>query len=372
MRKLKLVAVVVFVVALLAAASAEARELVYGSWLSPKHAINTDALPVFFKAVAKDTKGAITWKMVAGGALVKGRTTLAGIRDGLIDAGLAISVYTAKNTPSTAMLHSTIVGGSDNAATTAAQNETVLLNCPQCLKEWNKNNTIYLAGYAPTPFRIMCRKEVTTLKDFKGKKVRGSGGSVHMIKLGGGVPVNMTPAEATTALQRGTLDCVHGAIGWLKGYSYQDVAKFVVSTPMGMVGPAVAMAMNLKTWRSMTNAQREVHWKYLPLLNAHSALTAYMFRDNAILKDAQSVGVKITKGGAGFQGVIDKRIELQRDINSKRFGKFGVKNPGKILDAYDKALVKWRKISKEVGTDIDKWAAALKREVYDKIDPNSL
>ena len=226
-------------------------------------------------------------------------------------------------------------------------------------------------GYAPTPFRMICKPKVETIKDFKGKKVRASGGGVHLVKLGGGVPVNMTPAEATTALQRGTLDCVLGAVAWLKSYSYQDVAKYVVKTPMGVIGPAVSMAMNRKTWKSMTNAERAAHWKYLPLVNAHSALSAYKFRDDAILKDAKAVGVKVTSGD-GFDEVMAKRIKLQRGLNIKRYTKFGVKNPAKILDAYDAALVKWRKLSKDIGTDINKFAAAMKREIYDKIDPNSL
>ena len=149
---------------------ADARELVYGSWVSPKHGINVNALPPLFKGVAKDTNGSITWKLVAGGALVKGFTTLSGIRDGLIDAGLAISVFTPKNSPSTALIHSTLVAGDDNVATTGAQNEAVMLHCPSCLAEWKKNNVVYLAGYAPTPFRVMCRSKVETLADFKGKK----------------------------------------------------------------------------------------------------------------------------------------------------------------------------------------------------------
>ena len=110
----------------LMASGAEARELIYGSWVSPKHGINVDALPPMFKGVAKDTNGAITWKLVPGGALVKGFTTLSGIRDGLIDAGLAIAVFSSKNTPSTALIHSTLVAGDDNVATTGAQNETVI------------------------------------------------------------------------------------------------------------------------------------------------------------------------------------------------------------------------------------------------------
>ena len=34
--------------------------------------------------------------------------------------------------------------------------------------------------------------------------------------------------------------------------------------------------------------------------------------------------------------------------------------------------MKWGKISKDVGRDIDKFAAAIQREIYDKVDLNKL
>ena len=66
----------------ISATTADARELIYGSWVSPKHLVMSIALPHLFKGMAKDTGGAITWKMVAGGQLVNGRGTLAGCATG--------------------------------------------------------------------------------------------------------------------------------------------------------------------------------------------------------------------------------------------------------------------------------------------------
>ncbi|NQV57409.1 MAG: TRAP transporter substrate-binding protein DctP [Rhodospirillales bacterium] len=299
MKHFKIMAFAVAAAALLAATGVQARELVYGAWVSPKHGVMVDALPHMFKGVAKDTNGAVTWKLVAGGQLVKGKNTLAGIRDGLIDAGLAISVFTPKNVPSTAILHSTLIAGNDNVAVTAAQNETVLLDCPSCTAEWKVNNAVYLAGYAPTPFKLMCRDKITNLKELKGKKVRVTGGSVQLMKMAGATPVSMTPAEATTALQRGTIDCVLGAVAWLKSYGYQDVAKHLIDYPLGVIGPAVSVAINRKTWLGMTDAQRKAHIKYMPMVVAQSALSAYLFRDNAILADAIKVGDR-AQGGTGI------------------------------------------------------------------------
>ena len=50
----------------------------------------------------------------------------------------------------------------------------------------------------------------------------------------------------------------------------------------------------------------------------------------------------------------------------------GVKDPERIMAAFAKNLAKWEKISAEVGHDVDKFAAAIQREIYDKVDPNKL
>ncbi len=43
-----------------------------------------------FKAIEEKTNGAMKWKLVPGGQLVDGKTTFTGVKDGLIQAGLAI------------------------------------------------------------------------------------------------------------------------------------------------------------------------------------------------------------------------------------------------------------------------------------------
>ncbi len=356
----------------LAVTTAQARDLVYGSWVSPKHGVNVDALPPLFKGVEKDTKGAIKWKLVAGGALVKGKNTLAGVKDGLVDAGLDIALYAVKSTPSNALIFSTLVFGNDVVAATGAQVETALLECPSCRAEYKRNNTVFLSGYATTPFKLMCRRKVSTIADLKGKKVRSTGGGAILIKAGGGIPVNITPAEATTALQRGGIDCVLGSAAWLKSYGYRDVAKHLLDYPLGMVGPPGSFTMNRRTWKKFTDEQRRIHVKYLPRVVAESAISAYILREEAIINDAKGVGVTLHKAGPGFAKLAAAHAKAQRGRNIKRAKGWGVKNPGAILDSFDRNLIKWRKISKQVGRSVPKFAAALKREVYDKLDLSKL
>ena len=60
------------------AAPVAAKEFVYGSWVSPKHGVNAAGLEPMFKAVEKETNGAVKWRNLAGGQVVSARSTLAG------------------------------------------------------------------------------------------------------------------------------------------------------------------------------------------------------------------------------------------------------------------------------------------------------
>lgn len=357
---------------ILAAPAANARELIYGAWVSPKHPVMSTALPYLFRGVAKDTNGAVKWKMVAGGQLVNGKSTLGGIRDGLIDAGMSIPPFSPKHLPATNSVFSSLVFGDDIVAAGGASTEMVMLHCPECKAEIKKNKAVFLGGYAPSPFMVMCRDKITTLAELKGKKIRTSGGGNMLMKLAGATPVAMTPAGATTALQRGTIDCVHGSPSWLKSYGYQDVAKHIINYPLGMPGPILSMLLNRKTWNGMTLAQKKAHLKYAPRVVAESVITAYQKRDAAILANAKKVGVTLYNVGPEFDALVEKQLKGQRKKNISNARKFGVKDPESIADAYEKLLKKWRGLSKQIGSDIAKYEAVLQREIYDKVDVNKL
>lgn len=372
-KNLKLATVLALAVGAAAAATAaDARELIYGAWVSPKHPVMSGALPYLFRGVAKDTNGAITWKMVAGGQLVNGKGTLAGIRDGLIDAGMAIPAFTPKHLAAINSIFSTLVFGNDIVAAGGAGTETVMLHCPQCLAELKKNKAVFLGGYAPSPFMVMCRHKVESIADLKGRKIRTTGGGTPLMRMAGATPVSMSPAAATTALQRGTIDCVLGAPSWLKSYGYQDVAKHIINYPLGMPTPVMSMTLSRKTWNSLTRAQKQAHLKYAPRVVAESCITAYQKRDAAILKNAQSVGVTLHNVGPEFDRLVEKRLKIQRAQNIKNAHKFGVKNPEAIADAFAKTLAKWRKLSQGINNDVGKFEAVLQREIYDKIDIDKL
>ena len=80
-------------------------------------------------------------------------------------------------------------------------------------------------------------------------------------------------------------------------------------------------------------------------------------------------GVQIVLGDAKEFADLAKRYDAaQRETNIANGKKFGVADPGAIIDAYVKAQEKWAKLSPAIGRDIDKFADAIWREVYSKVD----
>jgi len=351
------------------AVPAHSRELVFGSVLSPRHGFVAHALPPFFDAVKKATNGEIVWKHVGGGALVKFETALEGVKNGLVDGGFGIAVYTPSTVPSTAMIHTAYFPGNDAVGMTGAALETVMLHCPSCQDEFRRNGALFLSGYDTTAYELICREDVKTVADLKGLKIRASGAGVMLWKMAGATPVAMSPASATTALQRGTLDCVHGSIAWLRAYGYQDVAKSVLHYPTGVSGPTLSFLVSRKTWQSLTPAQRKAHMDNAAILGAQTAVNGYLKDDEAVMAGAIKKGVKFNQGGDDVRELFDRFFAAQRTQVVKDFStRFGIPAE-QIFSELEKARAKWTKISKEVGTDINKIVAAYNREIYSKIDP---
>lgn len=356
---------------LLAAAPLQAKELVYGSWLGANVKTNTDALVPYFDMVDKATDGAIQWKMVGGAQLASGPATPEAVGSNLMDGGLVMAPYQPRMLPATNLIFSQSLVGDDYLASVGAMNETVMLHCPQCQEEYKKNDAVAFAGYGTSPYLFMCRGDVKTIDDLKGKKIRGSGGGVSIIELLGGTPVSMPPSDATSALERGTIDCVLGAVAWLSSYGYMDVTDSVIQAPMGMGGPPLLMYVNRGVWEDMTPEQRQAHIDYAPDLVTMVVYDAQMAVDAETVEAAKAKGVTFTEGGAPFDEVMQKRDAMQYDLNVENAKTAGVENPEAILDAYLASYEKWKGLVSN-DADRDTFRKLLWDEVYSKVNAEDL
>lgn len=359
---------------LVAAQPAPAQELIYGSWTPAREYQNAKVMPGMFKAIEEKTGGKVKWKLIPGGQLVDGKTTFTGVKDGLVQAGLAIPQYVPNTVPALFMLYSTIVlGHNDVVASTGAVLETLYFNCPDCLEDIKKLNAVSLGGWTSSAYLLACTTPVKSLADLKGKRVRAAGGNADMLKMAGAVPVGATLVEAVSLLQRGGLDCQHGIADWLRTFGYADFAKHVVDMPLGLSGPALGFFMNRDAWNKFTPEQKKIHLDEAVKLSAEMAIGNFIVANEeglqAVIKDK---GVQMIKPDADFASIATEYQKVQKARNVETGKSFGLKDPGAIIDAYEKNLEKWRKLSPAIGRDVDKFTEALNKEIFSKVDVNKL
>ncbi len=368
------IATVTLAGALAAGGPASAQELVYGSWLPAGEYLNRVALPKVFEAIAKETNGAVKWKLVAGGQLADPKTTFQAVQDGLMTAGIGISSYVPSLVPALNTVYNTVVFGDDNVATSAAALETITMHCPACIAEFRKINIVPLAGWVAGPYRLTCREPVKSVADLKGKRVRATGGSTELMTIAGAVPVSATLVEAVGLLQRGGLDCQFGTHGWLRVFGYGDVVKNITDYPLGMTGPAIGLMLNRDAWNKMSPEHKKLHLRHASYLSASLSLGQFVIEEDAVLNDLMKTKALVVHqaNAREFDALVEKYEAVQRERNIANAQKFGVPDPAAIIDAYAKARRKWAALSKGIGRDIDKFAAAIQREIYDKVDPTKL
>jgi hypothetical protein len=100
---------------------------------------------------------------------------------------------------------------------------------------------------------------------------------------------------------------------------------------------------------------------------------------NFIVSNEQSLetikkdkGVQLVAVGKEFDPIPAQFRSAQRETNIATAKNFGVKEPAAIIDFYEKAVDKWRARSKEIGRDIDKFAAVIENEIFAKVDLGKL
>lgn len=355
--------------------AAAASELVYGAWPPAGEYLNRVALPKAFAGIAKDTKGAITWKLVPGGQLADPKATYQAAAEGLMQAGLGIATYVPNLTPSVTLIYSTVVFGNDVVAATGAALETLTLHCPSCIAEFKKANLVPLAGWTSSAYMLACREPVKTLAELKGKRVRATGGSAELMSMAGAVPIAATLPEAVNLLQRGGMDCQFGVNSWLKVFGYADFAKNLTDYPLGITGPAIGLMMNRDAWKKFTPEQKTIHMKYAAQISASLAIGQFVDENEAIREELiKTKGLQVLKVAdeKDFAALTARFDVAQRAKNIADAKKFGVADPDAVLDAYAAGLKKWSGLSKGIGRDIDKFADAIWTEIYSKTDPEKL
>ena len=139
-------------------------------------------------------------------------------------------------------------------------------------------------------------KEINSLDDLRGLKMRIPGLGGEVLKRAGGSPVNIPGGELYTAMQTGIID----AVEWIGPYNdlafgFQQVAKFYYYPGWHEPGSMFELLINIDAWNSLPSDIQIIIETASKAVN-QDLLDEYTASNNKALKELQEIhGVEIKR-----------------------------------------------------------------------------
>lgn len=209
------------------------------------------------RLVEEKTDGHVKITVYPSGTLGPGPKGFELARDGVADiAWGAIGLYSGRF-PHTELLSLPMLG-LESGAQTSMISWKLYESSPEIQKEWEdpdvKLLNIYGSGYVP----IGVNKEIKSVADFKGLKIRTiAGGPADLLTMSGAVPVITPPGEVYQQIERGVMD--GWAIDWpgAKGFRLTELSPYVVEFRTNYNSNPHFVVMNKKSYDKIPDEYKD-------------------------------------------------------------------------------------------------------------------
>ena len=186
------------------------------------------------------------------------------------------------------------------------------------------------AGNTGTQMFGWFNKEINSLEDVKGLKMRIPGIGGEVLKEAGGIPVTLPGGELFTALQTGVID----ATEWVGPYNdltfgFHQAAKYYYYPGWHEPGPMLELLINMDAWNSLPKHLQVIIETATKAVN-QDTLDEYLARNNQALTELVEVhGVELRK-------LPDDVIEEFRAISNEILRDLAEEDEviGKVYDSY--------------------------------------
>ncbi|HSQ10876.1 MAG TPA: TRAP transporter substrate-binding protein DctP, partial [Burkholderiaceae bacterium] len=209
------------------------------------------AADVFSKQVSAATGGKFTVSVHAAGELMPAFGVLDGVQNGTVEAAHTAPYYFFGKDPTFAM-DCAIPFGLNSRQMTAWMYEG---NGMKLFREFYRGFNIvnFPMGNTGAQMGGWYRKEIKSLADMKGLKMRIGGFGGKVLERIGSVPQNIPGGEIYTALEKGTID----AAEWVGPYDDLKLGFFKVAPNYYYPGwweggPQLTLFVNTKAWDALT------------------------------------------------------------------------------------------------------------------------
>jgi TRAP-type C4-dicarboxylate transport system substrate-binding protein len=259
-------------------------QLTYSNFFPPTH-IQSQLAEAWIKEVESRTNGEITINYFPAGTLTKAPQTYDGVVQGIADIGMTVLAYSRGRFPIAAAIDLPM-GYTSGVQATSIANGVLEKFDPE---EFKDTELMFLHAHGPGLLHTR-DKEVRTLDDFKGLKIRGTGTSGKVVAALGGSPVGKAMGETYQMLQKGVVDGSLHPLETNKGWKVGEVVSYMTQNFSTAYTTTFAVFMNKDKWNSLTPEQQKI----IREVNAEFALKHGQAWDES---DEEGMAFFLEKGG---------------------------------------------------------------------------
>jgi len=225
--------------------------LTYSNFFPPGH-IQSKLAESWCKEVEARTNGEVKISYFGGNTLVKAAQIYDGVVTGRTDIGMSCLLYTRGRFPLMDVINLPF-GNPSGKFATAVFNELYNKFQP---KELSDTKVLYLHAHGPGLIHTQ-KKNVTSMADLKGLKIRSTGSIAGMVKALGAIPVSMPMPEVYQALQKGV---VQGAVfpeETNKGWKMGEVIDYSIACYPTAYSVGFFVVMNKDKWNALSQKAKD-------------------------------------------------------------------------------------------------------------------
>ena len=352
-------------VAALGIGAACAEQISFNVWVPPSEVIVEEMFKPYFEAVETATDKEARFQLFTAGQMLGPLNTMQGVRDGAVKGGMIDASYYSNDLPYTATFGDLIAFSPDPIAGAGASLETFFKDCPDCLSEFEENNLVALGGTATAPYTIMCSKEIESLEDLKGLRVRGSiDYHFALINALGANGVNIPFGDIAQSFERGNVDCLLGGPTWMETFGITELIKSRLSSvSFGTISLPAMLSFQRSSWEGWSDDIRAALIENAPEYVASGTIKVMKSDEDAAAK-AHDAGMVEVDLGESLETLRDAFLVSERARLIEAGKARGAENVEALLDAFLQNYAEWESLSQEINGDKDKFADALRERVY--------
>jgi len=319
-----------FIFSAFAAASAQSSPTVlsYATPYGPNHTFSR-ADKTWMQWIAMRSDGQLQIRPIWSGGLISSDQSLIELRHGVADIGLITPIY-ARGGTHLIRVQTGFYAGAKTFEQQVAMYRCLIAAAPEYGEELSGLKILAVQG-GTLPGLLVRTREVHSLADLRGLRIRVPTELLNVMRDLGADPVTMPMGDVYSSLAKGVLDAVVAPADTLKSMHFGEVAKFYTELEVPR-GAYPARAMGQKRWQVLTPEERAILEASIPVWEAAlSKETQAAVRSGEIEGHAQ--GVHFIPIGAADQRRFDDLYEEDAGRAAQSLSRFDINGTAVFNDA---------------------------------------